>query len=80
MDLSIHIKSLYVSVWNLSRWGRDVTEAEDQSGLVFGPGRRAMGRAQAGLCRGAVKARFVGCGHCVVGIWVVLGMHRLVGG
>ena len=61
-------------------WARNVAEAEDQSGLVFGPGRGPMVRAQAGICGGAVEVRLVGCGHCVVRVWVVFGMHCLVGG
>ena len=59
MDLSIYIEISYVRVWNLGRWVSNVAEAEDQSGMVFGPGRGAMVRAQAGLRRGAVKARSV---------------------
>ena len=60
MDLSIYIEVSYVRAWNLGRWGSNVAEAEDQSGMVFGPGRGAMVRTQAGLRRGVVKGRSVG--------------------
>ena len=79
MNLSTHIEISYVNVWNLGRWESNVAEVEDQGGLVFGPGCGALVRAHAGLRRRGVKARFVGCGHCVALVFLVFGMHCLMG-
>ena len=70
MDLLIRIKFLYFRVRDTAGWVVDVAEAEDQAGLLFGPGRVA-GRD---LAVGAVEG-FVVRGHGVRVGAVVFGMH-----